>query len=90
MSARVKGSNNPMFAKAVTESNKKLISEFFSKSVYLYDANTLTLIARYSKHQDLVKYLGLSPKTLIKYNDSGKEFRNKYIIYNAWEMLDKR
>ena len=40
MSARVKGSNNPMFGKPVTESNKKLISEFFSKSVYLYDANT--------------------------------------------------
>jgi len=29
MSARVKGSNNPMFGKPVTESNKKLISVFF-------------------------------------------------------------
>lgn len=80
MSARVKGFNNPMFGKPVTFSNKKLISEFFSKSVYLYDANTLTLIARYSKHKYLVKDLGISPKTLIKYNDSGLVFRDKYII----------
>nr|YP_009072360.1 truncated GIY-YIG endonuclease [Sclerotinia borealis]AHX83014.1 truncated GIY-YIG endonuclease [Sclerotinia borealis] len=80
MSERVKGSNNPMFGKSVTEENKKLISEFFSKSVYLYDANTLTLIARYSKHKYLVKDLGISPKTLIKYNDSGLVFRDKYII----------
>jgi len=60
MSARVKGSNNPMFGKPVTESNKKLISDFFRKSVYLYDANTLTLIANYSKHKDLVDDLGIS------------------------------
>jgi len=48
--------------------------------VYLYDANTFTLIARYSKHKDLVKDLGISSKTLIKYNDSGEVFRDKYII----------
>lgn len=80
MSARVKGSNNPMFGKPVTESNKKLISEFFSKPVYLYDANTLTLIASYSKHKDLIKGLGISSKTLVKYNDSGVVFKDKYII----------
>jgi group I intron endonuclease len=36
MSARVKGSNNPMFGKPVTEGNKKLISELFSKSPQIF------------------------------------------------------
>lgn len=80
MSERVKGSNNPMFGKPVTEENKKLISELFSKFVYLYDANTLTLINRYSKHKDLIEGLGISSKTLVKYKDSGLILRDKYII----------
>lgn len=80
MSARMKGSNNPMFGKPVTESNKKLISDLFRKPIYLYDANTLTLIAKYDKHKDLVDTLKISPKTLIKYKDSGEVLREKYII----------
>jgi len=80
MSARFKGSNNPMFGKPVTESNKKLISDLFSRSVYLYDANTLTLIDCFSKHKDLIAYLGISSKTLVKYKDSGLVFRGKYIL----------
>ena len=80
MRARATGSNNPMFGKPVTESNKMLLSNLYSKSVYLYDANTLTLIDKYSKHKDLVDYLGISSKTLIKYKDSGKVLRDKYII----------
>jgi len=52
--------------KPVTEENKKLISELFSKSVYLYDANTLSIIAKYDRHKDLVEELKISPKTLIK------------------------
>ena len=78
--ARMEGSNNPMFGKPVTESNKKLISDLFRKYVYLYDANTLTLIAKYDKHKDLTDALEMSPKTLIKYKDSGEVFRGKYLI----------
>lgn len=78
--ARMKGPNNPMFGKPVTESNKKLISDLFKKSVYLYDANTLTLIAKYDKHKDLVDALKISSKTLVKYKDSGEVFKDKYIF----------
>ena len=77
---RMTGSNNPMFGRPVTDTNRKLISDLFSKSVYLYEANSLTLIAKYDKHKDLIDAIKISPKTLIKYKDSGKVFRNLYII----------
>lgn len=80
MKLRMTGSNNHMYGKPVTDENKKLISELFSKKVYLYDANTLVLINKYDKHQDLTKDLKVSSKTLIKYKDSGKVFREKYVI----------
>lgn len=79
-SVRATGSNNPMYGKPVTESNKKLISEFFSKSVYLYDANTFELICKYAKQKDPMEGLNISPKTRIKYKDTGVVFRDKYII----------
>jgi hypothetical protein len=66
MRSRMTGSNNPIFGKPVTEENKKLISELFSKSIYLYDANTLSIIVKYDRHKDLVEELKISPKTLIK------------------------
>jgi len=69
-----------MYGKPVTEENKKLISDLFRKDVYLYNANTFTLIAKYNKHKDLISALNISPKTLIKYKDSGEVFRDKYII----------
>lgn len=78
--AKMVGSNNPMFGKPVTESNKKLISELFSKSIFLYDANTFNLIAKYDKHKDLMLDLNISSKTVVKYKDSGEVFRDKYII----------
>lgn len=74
------GSNNPMYGKPVTEANKKLISELFRKSVFLYDANALELIGEFSRHGDLVKELKIFSKTLIKYKDLGKVLRDKYII----------
>lgn len=80
MKLRMSGSGNHMYGKPVTEQNKKLISEMFSKSVYLYDANTLILINKYDKQDDLIKDLKISPKTLIKYKDSGEVFREKYVI----------
>lgn len=80
MRFRVGGYKNPMFGKPVTEENKKLISELFSKSIYLYDANTLSLITKYDRHKDMVEELKISPKSLIKYKDSGEIFRDKYIL----------
>lgn len=77
---RMTGSNNHMFGRVVTDENKTLISELFSKTVYLYDAHTSRLICKFSKHGDLVKELNISSKTLIKYKDSGVIFRDKYII----------
>lgn len=69
-----------MYGKPVTEKNKELISQLFSKPLYLYDANTLILIAKYPKQLDLIKELKISTKTVVKYKDSGKVFRDKYII----------
>ena len=78
--ASIPWSGNPMFCKPVTEENKKRISDLFRKNVYLYDANTFTLIAKYDRHKDLVDALSMSSKTLVKYLDSGEVFRDKYII----------
>jgi group I intron endonuclease len=64
MRFRMSGSLNPMYGKPVSEANKKLISDLFRKDVYLYDANTLNLIKKLSRHADLVKEIKISPKTL--------------------------
>lgn len=80
MRLRNLGSNNPMFGKPVTDKNKESISKLFSKSVYLYDAKSFNLIAKYIRRQDISKELKVSSKTVVKYIDSGKVFRDKYII----------
>ena len=67
-------------AKPVTDKNKESISKLFSKSVYLYDAKSFNLIAKYIRRQDISKELKVSSKTVVKYIDSGKVFRDKYII----------
>lgn len=77
---RMQGSNNPMHGKPVTDSTRKIISELFSKPVFLYDANTLKLLSKYDKHRDILDDLKISPKTLVKYKDSGLVFRDKYIL----------
>jgi hypothetical protein len=69
-----------MYGKSITEKHKLLISQAISKSIYLYDANSFSLIAKYSNQKDLIKELGIAPKTILKYRDSGKVFREKYII----------
>lgn len=51
-----------MFGKPVTEENKKLISELFSKPIYVYDANTLVLIAKFNKQKDLITEFKVSTK----------------------------
>ena len=80
MRKRMTGSSNPMFGKPVTDENKKLISDLFRKDVYLYDANTLTLISQYNSHKDLIKELKISSKTIVKYKDSGLVYKDQYII----------
>ena len=69
-----------MFGKPVTNENKKRISDLFRKDVYLYDANTLTLISQYNSHKDLMKELKISSKTIVKYKDSGLVYKDQYII----------
>jgi group I intron endonuclease len=86
MRLRLSGSNNHMYGKPITEENKKLISKMFSKSIYLYDANTFKLINKYDKHKDIIKDLNISPKTLVKYKDSGKVFKDKY-IWTSFEII---
>lgn len=80
MRIRMSGSLNPMYGKPVTEANKKLISDLFRKDVYLYDANTLNLINKFSKHGDMVKETGISYSSITKYKDSGLVFKKRYII----------
>lgn len=74
-----------MYGKPVTEENKKLISDLFRKEIYLYDANTFSLIAKYDKQQDLIDDLKISSKTIVKYKNSpirpyGEVYKDKYII----------
>jgi group I intron endonuclease len=80
---RMTGSNNPMFGREVRDHNKIWISELFSKTVYLYDADSCKLISKFSRHEDLVKELNISSKTLIKYKDFGMIYRNKCIMTSA-------
>nr|YP_009568485.1 hypothetical protein [Drechslerella brochopaga]QBL02565.1 hypothetical protein [Drechslerella brochopaga] len=63
-----------------TEERKKVILEQFSKELFLYDAKTLNLIKKYSKHEEMITELKVSPKTIIKYKDTDQVFRGKYII----------
>lgn len=80
MRERMQGSNNPMYGKPVTDSTRKIISELFSKPVFLYDANTFKLIPKYHKYRDILDDLKISAKTLVKYKDSCLLFRDKYIL----------
>lgn len=80
MRKRMSGPLNPMYGKPVSDANKKLISDLFRKEVYLYDANTFTLISKFNSHKDLVQELKISSKTVIKYKDSGMVYKDKYII----------
>lgn len=77
---RITGIKNHMFGKPVTEQNKKLRSEIFSKKTYVYNANTMELIKTFSTHKDWSLLYNISSKTIIKYKDSKLPFRNKYIL----------
>lgn len=41
---------------------------------------TLFHIKKFDKHKELVQYLNMSTKTVVKYKDSGEVFWSKYII----------
>lgn len=75
----MQGSNNPMYGKPVTDSTRKHISEFFSKPVFLYDANTFKLISKYDKHRDILDDLKISLKTLVKYKNFGLVCRDYFL-----------
>ena len=85
---RILGKNNPMYGKPVTEENKKLFSVLFSKPIYVYDANTLILIAKFNKQKDFITEFKVSTKTIVKYKDSGEVFRDKYII-SSYPIAEK-
>jgi group I intron endonuclease len=40
--------NNPMAGKLITDEMKRIIKEFFSRPVYIYDANSKVLINKYN------------------------------------------
>lgn len=63
-----------------TEERKHQISKQFSKELFLYDASTLNLIKKYSRQGEMIEELQVSFKTIIKYRDSGKVFRGKYLV----------
>lgn len=48
----------------------------YTQNLHVYNANTLSLIKKFDKHQDLVKSFNVSPKTVVKYKDSGKPYKN--------------
>lgn len=83
--ARMSGKNNPMFGTSITDKNKKLISEMFSKKIYMYEYDNIDKgpIRVFDKQTDLLKEMAMSSKTLIKYKDSGLLFRSKYLFYSS-------
>jgi hypothetical protein len=63
-----------------SEERKKQISEQFSKSLFLYNAQPLNLIKEYSRQGEFIEEFKVSPKILLKFRDSGLIFRDKYIL----------
>lgn len=60
----------------IQNNNDKLTS----KAIYLHDISAPGLVTKFDTYEDLVKELKLSRSTISKYKDSGKLFRDKYII----------
>lgn len=69
-----------MYGKPVTDKVKQIIALTYNQPIYLYDAKTLTLIKHYENPKSFVKDLKISTKTVIKYRDSNKVYRDLYII----------
>lgn len=63
-----------------TEERRTSISEQFRKELFIYDATTLNLIKKYDKQGEFIQEFKVSFKTVIKYRDSGKVFRDKYLL----------
>jgi group I intron endonuclease len=79
--------NNPMKSKPVTDEMKRIIKEFFSRPVYVYDANSKILINKYKSRKDFIEDFKISSKTVVKYLNTGKILRERYILSNI--LLDK-
>lgn len=75
-----------MFGLPVTDKNKKLISEMFSKKIYMYE-NDKGPVRVFDKQKDLLKEMAMSSKTLIKYKDSGLLFRSKYLLFSCLKKI---
>nr|UVN15654.3 hypothetical protein [Gongronella sp. w5] len=69
---KMSGVNNYMYGKSVTELVKQAIREASCKPVYLYDFKTKELISMFSSQKEFMKEYKVSPKTVIKYLESGE------------------
>lgn len=74
------GANNPMFGK--TKSTETLAK--ISKKVYVYDSNTKELVYCYDSYKSTVENLNISYKTIKKYIDTDKVYKNK--LYYSKEL----
>lgn len=74
------GLNNPMAGKPVTEIVKQAIKEALSRPTYLYDSESKELVQFFTSRTEFIKEYKVSPKTVIKYLDSGLVWRDKYLI----------
>jgi group I intron endonuclease len=79
--------NNPKAGKPVTEEMKRIVKEFFSRPVYVYDANSKVLINKFNSRKDLIEEFKISSKTVVKYLNTGNILRERYILSNT--LLDK-
>lgn len=75
--------NNPMVGKPCTEEVKAIIKETQSISLYVYDANTKSLLFKYDSQKEFIKAFKVSPKTVIKYVNKDIIFREQYILSNT-------
>jgi hypothetical protein len=66
--------------KSVSELVKQAIRNTHNLPVYLYDNENKELLQIFTNHKELIKEYNVSPKTLIKYLDSGKVWRRQYFI----------
>jgi hypothetical protein len=60
--------------------DQKVLNDNFSTRHFLYDAATLNLIKIFATQRDLIAELKMSSHTVLKYCDTGRVVRGKYLI----------
>jgi hypothetical protein len=77
------GDKNPMFGKSHSDEYKAIIRKVHSIPLYVYDAKTKLLLSKYDTQKEFIKVFKVSPKTVIKYVNTGNIFRDQYILSNT-------